>query len=180
MTVGPRPFSRPIRVETIPREGLRTIIEADAAERAALAAFNNLHAVGRLVADLTLKPGVGGVINVRGEVAADITQTCVVTLEPFAASFVEPVDLQFAAPSAAPARRSATEGERESAALDDGDQPDPIIEGKIDLGALAAEFLTLGLDPYPRKPGAAFEPPKAGQSPADSPFSGLADPKKGA
>ena len=28
---------------------------------------------------------------------------------------------------------------------------------QIDLGALAAEFLALGLDPYPRKPGVAFD-----------------------
>ena len=33
------------------------------------------------------------------------------------------------------------------------DAPDPIVDGKIDLGALAAEFMILGLDPYPRKPG---------------------------
>lgn len=39
------------------------------------------------------------------------------------------------------------------------DPPDPITDGKIDLGTLASEFLTLGLDPYPRKPGVSFEPP---------------------
>ena len=41
----------------------------------------------------------------------------------------------------------------------DEDEPDPIIGGKIDLGALAAEFFALGLDPWPRKPGAAFQWP---------------------
>ena len=44
--------------------------------------------------------------------------------------------------------------------LDGEDAPDPIVDGKIDLGALAAEFLALGLDPYPRKPGVAFAPPR--------------------
>jgi hypothetical protein len=54
----------------------------------------------------------------------------------------------------------------------DPDEPDEIVDGRIDLGALASEFLTLALDPYPRKPGAAFEPPV---DPDDdgSPFSGL-------
>ena len=33
-----------------------------------------------------------------------------------------------------------------------------LCNGRIDLGALTAEFLALGLDPYPRKPGVAFEP----------------------
>ncbi len=37
--------------------------------------------------------------------------------------------------------------------------PEPLIGGVVDLGALATEFLILGLDPYPRKPGAVFEPP---------------------
>ena len=43
----------------------------------------------------------------------------------------------------------------------DPDEPDEIVDGGIDLGALAAEFLTLALDPYPRKPGSAFAPPVA-------------------
>jgi hypothetical protein len=37
------------------------------------------------------------------------------------------------------------------------DPPDPIVNGRIDLGALASEFLALGLDPYPRKPGVEFK-----------------------
>ncbi len=51
----------------------------------------------------------------------------------------------------------------------EGDQPDPIVGGHIDLGALAAEFLTLGLDPHPRKPGAQFEEP-APAAPDAHPF----------
>ena len=50
--------------------------------------------------------------------------------------------------------------------------PDPIIEGRIDLGALAAEFLALGLDPYPRKPGVDFAAPADASAPA-SPFAVL-------
>ena len=33
--------------------------------------------------------------------------------------------------------------------------PEPLIGGIVDLGALATEFLILGLDPYPRKPARA-------------------------
>jgi hypothetical protein len=53
------------------------------------------------------------------------------------------------------------------------DPPDPIIDGRIDLGALAAEFLALGLDPYPRKPGAAFDLGEA-EPERESPFAALA------
>jgi hypothetical protein len=52
---------------------------------------------------------------------------------------------------------------------------DPIIDGQIDLGALAAEFLALNLDNYPRKPGVMFEAANAGgeASGTDSPFAVL-------
>jgi hypothetical protein len=54
---------------------------------------------------------------------------------------------------------------------------EPLIGGVVDLGALATEFLILGLDPYPRKPGAIFQSPQ--QTVADeSPFSSLAALKK--
>ena len=32
-----------------------------------------------------------------------------------------------------------------------------LLTGRVDLGALTAEFLSLGLDPYPEKPGVEFE-----------------------
>ena len=53
--------------------------------------------------------------------------------------------------------------------------PDPIIGGQIDLGALVAEFLALGLDPHPRKPGVEFEKPRnpADEDNVESPFSKL-------
>ena len=40
---------------------------------------------------------------------------------------------------------------------DQVDPPDAIIDDTIDLGVVAAEFTALALDPYPRKPGAAFD-----------------------
>ena len=62
---------------------------------------------------------------------------------------------------------------KETFSLDDEDEPDPVIGGKIDLGALTAEFFALGLDPYPRKPGATFEQNTKSEV-TDSPFSALA------
>jgi hypothetical protein len=43
----------------------------------------------------------------------------------------------------------------------------------IDLGALATEFLILGIDPYPRKAGAVFQSPPADE-PAGGAFAALA------
>ena len=39
---------------------------------------------------------------------------------------------------------------------------------------LATEFLILGIDPYPRKPGVAFDAPKPQSDAAGNPFAALA------
>ena len=43
---------------------------------------------------------------------------------------------------------------------------------------MATEFLMLGIDPYPRKPGASFEAPTEADDPAAHPFAALAALKK--
>lgn len=147
-------FSRPLRVEPLPRDGLEQTIEADEAERKALARLNGLAAIARLTGQFRIAKWRRGV-KVEGEVSAQVTQTCVVSLEPFEVEIAESVLVRFLPPDA-----KAPEPEEET------DGPDPLIDGQIDLGALASEFLTLALDPYPRKPGVAFEPS------ADSPDEG--------
>jgi len=158
-------FSRPLRVDPLPRAGLEKEIEATAAECERLAALNGLVAIPRLTARFRISKWRRGV-HVEGELAARVTQTCVVSLEPFDADIEETIDVRFL-----PA--DAHKPHPESLALSpDDDEPDELIDGKIDLGALAAEFLALSLDPYPRKPGVAFEPPGQGEEP-DSPFDRL-------
>ncbi len=169
------PFSRPVRVEPLPKDGLSHTIEADAAERAALATLSGLPAIAKLTANLTLRRAGRGGVRVVGEVHAHVTQTCVVSLESFEVVVDESVDVRFALPrEAEEARRKQSGSETDAANIDDEDPPDPIVDGKIDLGALAAEFMALALDPYPRKPGALFDQPEEGGQ-KDSPFDALAD-----
>jgi hypothetical protein len=86
-----------------------------------------------------------------------------VTLEAFDAPLEEEIDVHFA-----PAGTYKPSEEDEENEID---PPDEIVDGRIDVGALVCEFLALGVDPYPRKPGAVFEPPA--EDPAISPFSAL-------
>ncbi len=74
--------------------------------------------------------------------------------------------------------RKSLAQEAQTFSLADEDEPDPVIDGKIDLGALAAEFFALGLDPYPRKPGAVLDEERTNAEPIDSPFSALAQRDK--
>jgi hypothetical protein len=163
------PFSRVIRVDALPREGQTVTIEANSAEREALAAFLKLPSVESLAASLTLVCSQSLGVRVTGAVHGKLTQVCVVSLEPFAATVDEDIDVRFAS------RRDDGAARRAAAETDMADQsePDPIIDGKIDLGALAAEFFALGLDPYPRKPGVSFQSPEEPEATV-SPFSALA------
>ena len=172
MTEG-RLLSRMARVDALPHEGQTVTIEATSAEREALAAFLKLPAIAVLTATLRVEPWGRGGARVTGAVRGELTQTCVVSLEPFPATVDEAVDVRFAPEAAVESRPPA----KETVLLADEDEPDPVIDGKIDLGALAAEFFALGLDPYPRKPGATFEQGEE-SAPADSPFSALADRAK--
>ena len=119
--------------------------------------------------DLT-RHGADG-LRVVGRVQATVVQNCVVTLEPIESRIDEAIDLVFL-PEAAPAPDAvgAGTGRGRRAA---GAAPN----GMVDLGAVATEFLLLGIDPYPRKPGAVFEAPPAGD-PASHPFAALAALKK--
>ncbi len=101
---------------------------------------------------------------------ADYEQLCVVTLEPFAQTMREPVELAFA--PAAVAHEEELEVEFSSE-----DPPEPIENGEIDAGAVACEFFALALDPYPRKPGAEFNSAEPADATA-SPFAALAALKK--
>ncbi len=97
---------------------------------------------------------------------------CVLTLEPFDSDLAEEVDVDFAeAPASA---QAATQADiLLGAQSGDRDPPDPIEDGAIDLGALAAEFLALGLDPYPRRPGAEFAPVTDPHDVIERPFDAL-------
>jgi uncharacterized metal-binding protein YceD (DUF177 family) len=158
-------FSRPVRLTPEPRE---VTLEANTAERAALAARFGIIGIHALSAQLALRPEPGGTIRVRGTLLAEVEQGCVVTLEPVRQRVEAALDL-----------RILEEGE--TPADEDPDSPDEIESqgGTADLGEAVAEQLALALDPYPRADGAElpeFDPPEEPEPapPArPNPFAGL-------
>jgi uncharacterized metal-binding protein YceD (DUF177 family) len=165
------PWSVPVAVEDIPDTGLHVEIDAPPATRAELAALAVVRDLPQLSAvfDLTRR---GGKVHVTGQVNARVGQTCVVTLEPIENAVAEAVDVLFAP---APAEGVLTAGDIEVKA--DKEPPEPLVDGKVDLGALATEFLLLGIEPYPRKADAEFSPPKVDDN-GPRPFAALAALKK--
>ena len=137
-------FSRPERLDTIGAAPRHVAIEANEAERAALARRFDLVAIDRLAAALDLHREASGVV-VRGRVEAIVTQACVVTDAPVVTRLDEPLALRFV--------ETLPDAEEIELDADDCDTV-PIEGGSIDLGEAAAETMALALDPYPRAPGA--------------------------
>lgn len=138
-------FSRPLRTEQVGLGGLDITVEANDAERAALADRLKLPAVRALSCRFRLHPTPGGAFAAEGWLAATVTQTCVVSLEDFDAAVMEHFTVRFVPPCT------------ESSDVDpDSEDEIPFAHGVIDLGEAATEQLALALDPWPRKPGAVL------------------------
>lgn len=150
------PLSRVVNVERLPKDREDFTVMASPEECAALASDFGLVALRDLNGRFRLT-GTPALLTVTGTVEAYVTQICTVSLDPFEAHLSEPVDVDFSDAAFAHGQGKAAESETASA-----DSPDEIVNGRIDLGALTAEFLALGLDPFPRKPGAVFEPTSVG------------------
>lgn len=169
------PWRVPIAVEDVAETGQHVELVADADIRAALAKVAGLRELPRLAAsfDVTRRGSDG--LHVAGSVSATVGQTCVVTLEPVTNEIEETIDLSFAPPPAPVTDEGDGEPPPRAAKWDD---PEPLLDGVVDLGALVTEFLILGLDPYPRKPGAVFEPPQH-RTGEEGPFAVLSKLGKG-
>ncbi|WP_419896614.1 YceD family protein [Roseomonas sp. USHLN139] len=168
-------FSRTLPWGAIGPEGRRQAWTATPAECAALAKRFDIPAIHAFSVELQLEHERGGTIRCRGQLKAQVVQSCVVTLEPVEQAVEEAVDLRILPPG-----RDAT---------DDPEGPDEIEteRGSIELGEPLAEQLSLALDPYPRAPGAVLpeadlddeEDAAAAEAPArPNPFAVLKGGKK--
>lgn len=155
--------------------------EAGEQERADLARRLNVVSVEEARASVTAQKA-GGVIHAIGSVSAHVTQNCVVTLQPVQNVIEDEFEGWFgdkdSAVSFARARneREAKKGHAEVEILEESVDPEPILNGKVDLGELATQYLSLGVDPYPRARDAAseyIEDEKAATQPRKSPFEAL-------
>lgn len=166
------PWSVPVAVDEIPDTGLHMDIAAPPEARAAIAELAGVRDVGQLAAAFDLSRH-GASVHVTGRVHGRVGQTCVVTLDPVDNEVDEAIDVRFI-----PGVDTGTAAAHELHAEDENEEPpEPLVGNQVDLGQLATEFLILGIDPYPRKPGAEFTPP-AVEDAGEHPFAALEALKK--
>jgi len=139
-------------------------LEPDEAERAMIARTLGLKSLPSLIADLTVRPWMDGV-EITGAFRAIVGQICAVSLDPFEQALAGGIDLR-AVPAGSPQAPDAEGGEIDF----DPEAPDPpdVLEASsVDLAHYVVEHLALEIDPFARKPGAAFDysPPDEPESP---------------
>lgn len=171
-------FSRTIDLDRIGDVESVHDFTATPEECVALARRFGLISIGRLEARIKLRRRKGkALLRLSGHVSADVTQSCVVTLE--------------AVPSAVEYDFTVLYGDIDQGSevlIDPQEEADfePMPSGALDIGETVAQEFALALDPYPRAPGASVPPIEANEGAADEvqdtppehPFAVLAKLKK--
>ena len=162
-------FHRPQSLAALPDSGLEVAIEAKPNERKNLAAFLDVQDIKALNARLLLQRWRGAGVRVTGSISAELTQTCVVTLEALPAKLAFEVDRKVL-----PEAMLDRDADPHEMLIDpEGDDPPDPLPHTLDLGTLAAEEVALNLDPYPRKAGAETPAADDDSPSGGSPFASL-------
>ncbi len=132
-------------------------LEAPAGALAGIARDLDLEGLERLAARVELAPWLDGV-EIDGRIEALAIRRCGISLETFEETISEPLRVRIV-PAGSPNAPRA-EGEAVVVDLDAEDPPDEATGDGVDVTAYVVEALALALDPFPRKPGAVFEPPE--------------------
>jgi uncharacterized metal-binding protein YceD (DUF177 family) len=154
-------------VHALGERGMEAERVGTAEERAAIAAALDLVALDELQVRYALKPKSRGRVRFRADVAAHVTQSCVVSLAPVPARLALQIDIEFC---------PAEEIGEDTAVVDPlgPDGPEPIVQGRLEIGRVVYEEIAAALDPYPRAPSAEFAAPVEPEDPGHKPFAALA------
>ena len=160
-------LSRPVSVRRLRTEEA-IHIEATPEERAQIAEALELVSLDSLTADITLRPWRTEGVRVEGAVHAALVQACIVTLEPVPGTVDEEIDVRL--------HPDASDSGPVDVDPDAPDPPEPLDGDFVDVGAIVLEHFALGIEPYPRAPGAEFDPGDAVDPVEEepSPFAALA------
>lgn len=140
-------FSRTFRRDEIGERPRDVRVEANEAERAALAARFDLQSLETLVGTAAIMRIAAG-IRVSGRIIATAVQSCVATGAPVPAEIDEPFELLFV-------EENALASDADEIELSAADCDVIGYDGQaIDLGEALAQTVALALDPFPRAPGA--------------------------
>lgn len=157
MGSAPSEWSYMFDTTTLEAQGTVVVLSPTEEERKSLIKRLGVIDLRNTIADVALTPDTGGTIHVQGIIKATVVQECVTTFAPVTTEIQDDFDAWFADPEAvisfAKARqdKSAKGGERPI--LSEQEDPEAIVDGKIDLGECVTQFLSLALPAYPHAEG---------------------------
>lgn len=171
------PFTHFYNLGRLGNAGDRVDFAADPEHLSAIAAWSGVQSLESLAVTVDIKKLGPTRFRLDYRLAAEVTQACVVTLEPVPAHMEHHFsrELHFVGNT-----RRNSESAGADTVLDAGTEegPEDIESLHIDLAAPVLEEYSLALDPYPRRPGVEFsgigEPIQA----RESPFAALKSLKK--
>lgn len=171
-------LSRTVRVDDI-RDGASGEIAVTKTETDAIAGMLDLVALEGLTFNYRLDHGGGGRVHLTGRLHANVTQTCVVSLDPVEANLDVPVEVEFWPVSLIDELERSTEEPGNPGLLD---WPEAVVDGRIDLGPVIYETVATALEPYPKREGVSFDwsqgPSEEAGSAKSGPFAALAALKR--
>jgi len=167
----PHGFARLVQAAKVGEGGLAVSVTPAPGNLPKIADYLELVSLQGLSGDVLLTRWRAKGVKVTGHFSADVTQSCVVTLEPVQAHIEGDFERRFL-PGA---EVNPNEGKIPEINLDaeSEDPPEPLGR-EIDLGEILVEELSLALDPYPRKPGVEFAAEQETVAKPDNPFAVLA------
>jgi hypothetical protein len=140
-------------------EPLTGVIELNADERRAVAVFLGLVALESFAMDYRVEPLEKGRFVLTGKLHAELSQACVITLEPVPEIVDEPIEAELW-PESQLQDEDAAPADEEKEFFDEqasADPPVPIIAGRADLAGFAIEILSTSMEAYPRRENAKFD-----------------------
>lgn len=137
-------FSHSVSIEKIFHERGRTSCEASSEECAALANRFRILAIKALRADCLFEKyeGAWKGYHLNGTLTATIVQSCIATNQPVEENICVPLDVYLFSSFHATQDIPETLEEEDIEFIDE--------DGKVDIGEIVAQYLSLSINPYPR------------------------------
>jgi len=170
------PFSHSYNLARLGNAGDRVRFAADEAERGAIAKWSEILSLEKFETEVELKKLASNRFGLSFRLVADVTQSCVVTLEPVSSHLEKSFTRELVFVGTSRNRDIADSPVLGPDLVLDTDQeegPEEIDSLHQDLAAPVLEEFVLALDPYPRRPGVEFAPKSPDFEPPPSPFAVL-------
>lgn len=167
------PLAHSYNLARLGNAGDEVVITADADQRAAIARWAGIVALGSFEAKITISKLSPNRFGLDYRLTADVVQSCVVTLDPVESrmdhSFTR--ELRFIGPVR---HKQVDDDSGPELVLDSEEEgPEEIESLHYDLAGPLLEEFVLSLEPYPRRPGVEFSPKTEAQERPESPFAVL-------